>query len=243
VCGLAGYVRLGGGAGGAAAAGPLLRSMAGILRRRGPDGAAFRQDGPVGVAFTRLSIVDPVGGDQPFVSDDGTISLIANGEVYNHLELEATLPPGTQMKTGSDCEVLLHLYQRDGLRFLDRVRGIFAVAIYDSARRRMIFARDRFGIKPLYFHHNASRVIFASEIKALFADPDCPRRLNWQQCLADQLMTSAPAFELSEPITYFEEIESVPAAHIVALDVATGEGAPTGGCRRSPPTTTLRRAS
>lgn len=221
MCGLAGYVRLGGGS--AEGTGPLLRAMASELRRRGPDGTAFRHDGPVGLAFTRLSIVDPAGGDQPLVSEDGTVALIANGEVYNHRELANSLPPGTRFKTSSDCEVLVHLYQRDGLRFLDHVRGIYAVVIWDSARHRLIFARDRFGIKPLFFHRNAERVVFASEIKALFRDPDCPRRLNWQQCLADQMTTSAPVFELGQPITYFDEIESVPAAHVMELDVLSGE--------------------
>jgi asparagine synthase (glutamine-hydrolysing) len=221
VCGLAGYARLGGGH--AAGIDPLLQAMAGVLGRRGPDGTAFRTEGPVGLAFTRLSIVDPEHGDQPFVSEDGTVALIANGEVYNHRELEAGLPAGTRMRTDSDCEVLLHLYQRDGIHFLDQVRGIYAVVIHDSRRRKLIFARDRFGIKPLYYHRNAERVVFASEIKALFTDPGVPRRLNWQQCLADQMTTASPAFELSDPVTYFEEIESATAAQVTEIDLVSGD--------------------
>ena len=177
----------------------------------------------MGLAFTRLSIVDPEGGDQPLTSVDGSVALIANGEVYNHRELRATLPAGARPRTDSDCEVLVPLYQRDGVRFLDSVRGIFAVVIWDRARGRLILARDRFGIKPLYFHRNAERVVFASEIKALFADPDCPRRLDWQQCLGDQLTTLAPAFEHAAPVTHFEGIESVPAGAVLEIDVRTGE--------------------
>lgn len=221
MCGLAGYGYFG--LGSTAGARPLLQAMAENLRRRGPDGTTVRQDGPVGLAFTRLSIVDPEGGDQPLLSPDGTVALIANGEVYNHHELAATLPRGSAFRTRSDCEVLVHLYQRDGLRFLDRVRGIYAVVIWDRARNKLVFARDRFGIKPLYFHHNDERVVFASEIKALFADPACPRRLNWQACLADQTMTSAPTVEHSEPTTFFDEISSVPAGVVLELDMSSGE--------------------
>ncbi len=197
--------------------------MARSLSHRGPDGTSFRREGPVGLAFTRLSIVDPAGGDQPLVSEDGTVTLIANGEIYNHRELAATLAAGTRFKTDSDCEVLLHLYQRDGLDFLSHVRGIYAIVIWDNARHRLVFARDRFGIKPLYYHRNAERIIFASEIKALFTDPACPRKLDWERCLADQMTTSASAFETSEPITYFHGIESVPAAQVITVTVPGGE--------------------
>ena len=221
MCGLAGCVRFGGGP--ASDLRPLLTGMARHLQRRGPDGVTYRQDGPAGLGFTRLSIVDPEGGDQPLLSADGDVALIANGEVYNHRELRATLPAGTRLRTDSDCEVLVPLYQRDGVRFLDSVRGIFAVVIWDRRRGRLVLARDRFGIKPLYFHRNAERIVVASEIKALLADPDTPRRLDWRQCLGDQMTTAAPAVEHDPPVTWFEGVESVPAGAVLEVDARTGE--------------------
>jgi asparagine synthase (glutamine-hydrolysing) len=222
MCGLAGFARTDGG--------PLaddglriLEEMARALSHRGPDGTRLLFEGSVGLAFTRLSIVDPVGGDQPLTSDDGSVALIANGEIYNHRELEATLPAGTRFKTQSDCEVLVHLYRRDGVRFLDDVRGIYAVIIWDRARGRIVFARDRFGIKPLYYARTPDRVTFASEIKAIFADPAVPRRLDWESCLADQMMTEALRFDDSPPVAWFEGIETVPAGTVVEVELRTGE--------------------
>jgi len=220
VCGLAGCLRLGRGTAEPDVA--LLRSMADSLKHRGPDGTSIHVDGQAGLAFTRLSIVDPVNGGQPIISPDGTVALIANGEVYNHKALAATLPAGTRMRSSSDCEVLVHLYQRDGLRFLDMVRGIYAIILWDSRRKKLIFARDRFGIKPLYFHRNSERIIFASEIKALLNDPACPRAVDWRTCLSDQMTTSAPVFADGDPVTYFEGIEAVPAATVLEIDAITG---------------------
>lgn len=220
MCGLAGYGRLG--RGNAGVADDLLAAMASTLRHRGPDGTDYYTDEEVGLAFNRLSIVDPETGGQPIISQDGSVVLIANGEVYNHRELAAKLPAGTRFRGGSDCEVLVHLYQRDGLRFLDEVRGIFAVIIWDRRRHRLIFARDRFGIKPLYFHVASDHIVFASEIKALFADPRCPRRLDWAACLASQSITSQPVFETGAPITFFEGVQSVPAATVVEIEVPSG---------------------
>ena len=222
MCGLAGYVRLDGVSLDAGVDG-LLRRMTAAVAHRGPDGESFLRSGPVGLGFVRLSLVDPVGGGQPLSTEDGSLVLIANGEIYNHRELAAGLPSGTRLRTGSDCEVLLHLYRRDGLDFLDSVRGMFSLVLWDRDRGRLIFARDRFGIKPLFYHRNGERIVFASEIKALFEDPDCPRRLDWMGALTDQMMTGAAVFDDSAPRTWFEEIELVPAGRIVTFDVRTGE--------------------
>jgi asparagine synthase (glutamine-hydrolysing) len=219
MCGLAGLARLDGG--------PLadrsyrvLEDMARSLMHRGPDDTKLLFDGPVGLGFTRLSIVDPVGGGQPLTSEDGSIVVIANGEIYNHRELEAGFPP---MRTDSDCEVLIHLYRRDGVRFLDRVRGIYAVIVWDRARGRLVFARDRFGIKPLYYTVNGTELTFASEIKAIFANPSVPRRLDWEACLLDQMTNGAAYFE-DRPLTaWFEGIEVVPAGAVVEVELRDGE--------------------
>src|SRR2546423_3515600 len=136
MCGLAGLARLDGGLL-AEGSSRVLEDMARSLSHRGPDDTRLLLDGPVGLGFTRLSIVDPVGGDQPLASEDGSIVLIANGEIYNHRELEAGLPAGTRMKTQSDCEVLIHLYRRDGVHFLDHVRGSYALIAWDRGRGRL----------------------------------------------------------------------------------------------------------
>jgi asparagine synthase (glutamine-hydrolysing) len=220
MCGISGVARIDG-----AELGPgtdeLLTELTRCLAHRGPDDSRVLRDGPVGFAFTRLSLVDPVGGGQPLSTEDGSLVLIANGEVYNHRELEAGLP-GVRMRTGSDCEVLLHLYQRDGLRFLDKVNGMFAFVLWDRRKHRLLICRDRFGIKPLFFHRTRERLVFASEIKALFADPATPRRLDWRGSLADHGLTAAPAFTHEPVVTWFEDIELAPAATILTVDLRTG---------------------
>jgi asparagine synthase (glutamine-hydrolysing) len=178
--------------------------------------------GDVTLGFVRLSLVDPATGGQPLSTPEGDLHLIANGEIYNHRELEAGLRSGARMRTGSDCEVLLHLYRERGDRFLDDVRGMFAVVLYDSRRRRLVFARDKFGIKPLFFHRDDRRVVFASEIKALFADPGTPRTLDWQRCLGDPLMTSDFAFSTEPAQSWFQDICLVPAGCILTVDLDDG---------------------
>src|SRR5436305_9624260 len=200
----------------------LVRQMIHAVAHRGPDDAVLRRFGPVALGFTRLALVDPMGGRQPLTDEDDALALIVNGEIYNHEQLRAQLPANTRLRTSSDCEVLLHLYRRDGPRYLDRVRGMFARVLCDRRRNRLICARDRFGIKPLFYHRNATRIVFASEIKALFEDPDTPRELNWERALADQLVTAAPVFEVAPAHSWFRDIELVPAATIVAVDVDTG---------------------
>jgi asparagine synthase (glutamine-hydrolysing) len=221
MCGLAGIARLDGGVLGAEAD-ALLDAMARVVAHRGPDDRELLRDGPVGLAFTRLSLVDPDGGAQPLVSEDGSLVLIANGEIYNHRELAAGLTAGWRPRTGSDCEVLLNLYRERGLKFLDSVRGMFAVIIWDRTNGQLIFARDRFGIKPLYFHRTRERVVFGSEIKVLFTDPDTPRRLDWQRALVHPMLSAAPQLVETDPTTWFEDVASVPAATVMRIDLRDG---------------------
>lgn len=222
MCGLAGLARIGGGPADAATDG-LLERMARIIAHRGPDDRDLLRRGPLGLAFTRLSLVDPEGGAQPFVSADGGLAMIVNGEVYNHRDLAARLPEDSRPTGGSDCEVLMHLYRHRGLAFLDEVRGMFAVVLWDRAENRLVMARDRFGIKPLYYHRNAERVVFSSEIKALFADPATPRALDWEQALTHPMLSAAPHLEHADvPATWFRGIECVPAGRILQMDLADG---------------------
>ncbi|WP_406119531.1 asparagine synthase (glutamine-hydrolyzing) [Streptomyces sp. NBC_00989] len=221
MCGLAGVARLDG-----QDLGPefdaLLNDFADLLHHRGPDERELLRSGPVGLAFTRLSLVDPQDGTQPLVSDDGNLVLIANGEVYNHKELAAGLPSDVRLKTGSDCEVLLYLYRQHGLDFLRDVRGMFAIVLWDRARGQLVLARDRFGIKPLYYHRTDERIVLSSEIKGLFADPATPRRFAWDKALALPALAAAPRFSAEQMCTWFEGVESVPAASVLRVDLRDG---------------------
>ncbi|WP_416484750.1 asparagine synthase (glutamine-hydrolyzing) [Streptomyces sp. CL12] len=221
MCGIAGIARLGSRTLGAGTDAVLDR-LADILDHRGPDEREILRDDAVGLVFTRLALVNPEDGSQPLVSDDGSLVLVANGEVYNHRELAAALPGGARMRTGSDCEVLLHLYRHHGLDFLREVRGMFALILWDRNKNELVLARDRFGIKPLYYHRDDARIVLSSEIKGLFADPATPRRFDWQRSLATPLLAAAGTFNEAPPTTWFEGVELVPAATVVRLDLADG---------------------
>jgi asparagine synthase (glutamine-hydrolysing) len=146
----------------------LLQAQAGCLAHRGPDHRGIHIDDGAGLAHTRLSIIDLGGGDQPLHADDGRLSLIANGEIYNYIELRAELERrGRRFTTGSDCETILHAYAEYGADFLDHLHGMFAFALHDRARGHLLLARDRLGIKPLFLARTARGWAFASELKAL----------------------------------------------------------------------------
>ncbi|WP_372658167.1 asparagine synthase (glutamine-hydrolyzing) [Hydrogenophaga sp.] len=148
-----------------------LRAMAQTLVHRGPDDEGIRHQPPRGVALgnRRLSIIDIGGGHQPFVSDDGRITVVQNGEIFNHVELAAELrAQGVRLDTHSDTEVILRLYERDGMACLKKLNGMFAIAIYDAREDALYLARDRIGVKPLYVFDDGQRMVFGSEIKALW---------------------------------------------------------------------------
>ncbi|MFZ0450470.1 MAG: asparagine synthase (glutamine-hydrolyzing) [Desulfatiglandaceae bacterium] len=139
------------------------------LQHRGPDRTGSFFDGPVGLAHTRLSIIDLSGGDQPLFAQNRELVLIANGEIYNYVELRRELEKkGRQFETHSDSEVILHAYMEYGSGFLEHLNGMFAFALYDKTRKELLLARDRLGIKPLFIGHLPRGVAFASELKALF---------------------------------------------------------------------------
>jgi asparagine synthase (glutamine-hydrolysing) len=149
-----------------------LAAMAVSLVHRGPDDEGIRHDRAraVAVGNRRLSIIDVAGGHQPFVSDDGRIAVVQNGEIFNHLELAAELrAQGVRLDTGSDTEVILRLYEREGIAMLSRLNGMFAIAIDDAREDALYLARDRVGVKPLYIAQQGGRWLFGSEIKALLA--------------------------------------------------------------------------
>src|SRR3954469_9699948 len=166
MCGIAGLMTRNGTAPSAAP----LHAMIAALAHRGPDGPGHYRAGDVGMVQTRLAIVDLVTGDQPLYEPGGA-ALIANGEIYNHLELRAELSgsghPAVAFSTRSDCELPLHLYRRHGLDFTRHLRGMYAIALHDPANGQLVLARDPFGIKPLYFVETGEFFAFASEPRVL----------------------------------------------------------------------------
>jgi asparagine synthase (glutamine-hydrolysing) len=145
-----------------------LTQMRDTLYHRGPDAEGLFLDGPVGLGSRRLSIVDVAGGHQPMANEDGSVWVVLNGEIYNHAALRPGLEArGHRYRTRSDTETILHLYEDEGERCVERLRGMFAFAIWDRPRGRLLLARDRLGIKPLYYAITDTELLFASEIKAI----------------------------------------------------------------------------
>jgi asparagine synthase (glutamine-hydrolysing) len=202
--------------------------MVDALRHRGPDGDAIRRIGPVSLAHTRLAIIDVAGGDQPLDSEDGQVTAIVNGEIYNHRELRSALEQrGHRFATGSDSEVVVHAYEEHGLDFVRHLNGIFAFALWDDRRRRLVAARDQFGVKPLYWWNDGRRLALASEIGALLgAGVTRPRvdRVALDHYLACRFVPS--------PRTLFEGIAKLPPASTL---VAEHDAAPRIESWREPP--------
>ncbi|REJ87504.1 MAG: asparagine synthase (glutamine-hydrolyzing) [Planctomycetota bacterium] len=160
-----------------------LQRMAEVLRHRGPDDEGVflsgGGNGGAGLAFRRLSIIDLTSGHQPLANEDESVWVVLNGEIYNYRELRSELESrGHQFRTQSDTETIVHLYEEHGDEFVTRLRGMFAIALWDETRRRLLLARDRIGQKPLFYRHDAQRLVFASELKSLLEVPGAPRELD-----------------------------------------------------------------
>ncbi|HEX2287179.1 MAG TPA: asparagine synthase (glutamine-hydrolyzing) [Gaiellaceae bacterium] len=186
-----------------------LRAMSATLVHRGPDSDGHLVDGPVGLAARRLSIIDLETGDQPIGNEDGTVHVVQNGEIYNYRELRAGLEhAGHRFATRSDTEVLVHLYEEHGEGFAERLRGMFAVAVWDARRRRLVLARDPFGIKPLYYRENADGLAFASELRAL------PRgEIDLEALEAFLAFNSIPG-----PYSIFREVKKLPPGNLLVWE-------------------------
>jgi len=193
----------------------VLSRMAAPLTPRGPDGSGFHLEPGLGLAHTRLSIIDLEGGDQPIHNEDRTVWTVFNGEIFNYPELRTELKrQGHRFYTQTDTEVLVHLYEEHGLDFVHRLNGQFALALWDGRRRRLVLVRDRPGILPLFFHEGSRRLTFASEIKGLL--PALPTRPSLNPRALDQTFTFwAP----TSPETMFEGVQEVaPGEMLVVQD-------------------------
>src|ERR1700680_2823772 len=167
MCGIAGILELGRDTRASAAA---LREMCRVISHRGPDDDGFYTDGVVGIGMRRLSIVDVAGGHQPISNEDGTLWIVFNGEIYNHLRLrEQLIARGHRYSTHSDTETVIHLFEEYGADCVQHLRGMFAFAIWNRNTKTLFIARDRLGIKPLYYKLTPERLLFGSEIKAVLA--------------------------------------------------------------------------
>src|SRR4051794_36907611 len=185
--------------------------MQGGLGHRGPDSAGVVVDGPAGLAARRLAIIDLEHGDQPVATEDGGVRLVQNGEIYNHAALRERLrAAGHAFASQGDTEVLAHLYEQDGERMLPELRGMFAVAAWDARRRSLFLARDRFGIKPLYWTQVGARLAFASELTALLRLPWVSREPDPDALEAFLALNVVPA-----PLTVMRGIRKLPPGHLL----------------------------
>lgn len=193
-----------------------ITKMNEAIKHRGPDGEGIWTDGPVGLGHRRLAIIDlTASGHQPMSNETGDVLIVYNGELYNHLDLRIQLEAkGHQFHSRSDTETVVHAYEEWDDDCLARFNGMFAFAVWDKRRRRLFLARDRFGVKPLYYYFDGRRLVFASEVKAILAYPDVRRTIcypalneyfTFQNTLSD--------------LTLFEDIRLLPAGNFLSLDL------------------------
>jgi asparagine synthase (glutamine-hydrolysing) len=192
MCGIAGYVGKGDR--------HLVERMCQSLLHRGPDEGGFFVAPGSGVGMRRLSIIDLAGGHQPICNEDGSVIVVFNGEIYNYEELTASLKNrGHVFRTNSDTETIVHLYEDHGLEFVEHLRGMFAIALWDTRLRRLVLVRDRIGEKPLFYQHdqNDGSLLFGSEIKAIL------QRGDGRHVHAQALCQFMAAGYLSAPNTFY----------------------------------------
>ena len=213
MCGIAGFYRL-----------PmrpdarqgLLHRMIGRLAHRGPDGQGTHLDGDAGLAHARLSIIDVAAGQQPMCNEDATVWISFNGEIFNYVELRKELiARGHKFKTNSDTEVIVHLYEERGPDCVQALNGDFAFAIWDADKKRLVLARDRVGVRPLFYTLNGGGLAFASEIKALLEVPGVGAELDPKAL--EQIFTFW--FPLA-PQTPFKDIYELPPAHVLVASAS-----------------------
>ena len=188
--------------------------MAEAIRHRGPDGEGYLIKGPVGLGHRRLAIIDLESGQQPLGNEDDSVSIVFNGEIYNYRTLRAELAQkGHTLRTQSDTETIVHLYEEYGPRCVQHLRGMFAFALWDAPRQRLLLARDRLGQKPLFYTRQQDRFLFASEVKGLFASGAVTPELDEQALHSYLALRFVPS-----PKTMFEGVFALPPGHILVLE-------------------------
>src|SRR5215469_9462813 len=193
----------------------VLRNMCQTMFHRGPDDEGIHVEGPVGIGMRRLSIVDLATGNQPISNEDGTIWIVFNGEIYNHAQLrEELIARGHRYRTHSDTETIIHAYEEYGHDCVQHLRGMFAFAIWDRTKQRLFVARDRLGIKPLYYQLTDQSFHFASEIKVLFADPQAQPEFH-RAVLPEYLAFGY----VSSDETFYRGIRKLMPGHWLELDL------------------------
>ncbi|WP_432821478.1 asparagine synthase (glutamine-hydrolyzing) [Trichloromonas sp.] len=213
MCGICGIYNLGG----APVDRDLLGRMNDTMVHRGPDGSGLFADGGIGLGHRRLAIIDLHTGEQPMATEDGRLQVVFNGEIYNFLELKKELEGcGHRFHSHSDTEVLLHGYRQWGESFVDRLRGMFAIALWDAPNRKLLLLRDRAGKKPLYYHFDGKRLVFGSELKALLANDTVSREMDPAALDAYCSFGYVPS-----PLSIFRSVRKLPPAH---LAVCTSKG-------------------
>src|SRR6185436_9659830 len=195
-----------------------LRRMRDVITHRGPDGEGMWIDQGVGLAHRRLAIVDVAGGHQPMSNEDGSVWITFNGEIYNHADLRPGLEArGHRYATRSDTETIVHLYEEYGDRCVEHLRGMFAFAIWDRRQQRVLIARDRLGIKPLYYAVTDRELLFGSEIKTLLAAGPIKAEFN-QAALPEFLATRF----ISGEETFFRGVRKLLPGHVLSWSAETG---------------------
>ena len=211
MCGFAGKVNFDG----APVDRGLLKAMTDAVIHRGPDADGYHIGRGVGLGHRRLSIIDLATGDQPIANEDGTVWTVFNGEIYNFAEVrEVLVAAGHRFRTRSDTEVIVHGYEEWGERCVERFRGMFALAVWDAKAQRLLLARDRLGVKPLYYVELPGRgIVFGSEIKSLLVDPSVPR--DWRPDALDSYLT---LLYVPAPATIYKAVRKLPPAHVLVAE-------------------------
>jgi asparagine synthase (glutamine-hydrolysing) len=214
MCGICGLVSLNGDAVDRA----VLDEMSAALIHRGPDSEGVFIENGTGIAARRLAIIDLETGDQPLSNEDGSVTVVQNGEIYNYRELRSELiEKGHSFRTKGDTEVLAHLYEEHGPGFAERLRGMFAIAVWDARRKRLVLARDRFGIKPLYYGLTGDSLSFASELKALVRQPGFSREIDQEALEAFLAFSFVPA-----PLSIFRDVRKLPPGSLLVWQADQG---------------------
>jgi len=189
-----------------------LEKFTDTIAHRGPDECGYFRDEHIGMGHRRLRVIDLSSGQQPIYNEDRSQCIIFNGEIYNYMEIRAELLQHRhRFSTNSDTETILHAYEQWGERCVDRLRGMFAFAIWDTVHKKLFIARDRLGIKPVFYAHIGNRLYFASEMKAILADPSVPRNIDEEALVSYFMLSYIPA-----PLSIFQHIRKLPAGHTLS---------------------------